>query len=245
MHWGLTRKLLRRCSGHSQRVSGYNVCLSLVSCHIPSNIWRPSLTVKLSHEFRSWHQVRPGLNDTKCFRTFVLLRWQVVLSRDSLWKCCSICKTWELTFHYLSTDISLSIKTLLDEFEALFTENFQFEFPGVSKSFSNLGLFGLSDIQQKCQYPRLFSWKVHLKCGAVDWVTNGRIQSCMLFWRVLSTEKTEFCKYHSLLASSACDDAEAKKSVTIYLKNPPPLRNCWLIPVKEEWSMSSWRNMSL
>ena len=133
----------------------------------------------------------------------------------------------------------------MDEFDALFTEYFQFEFPGISKSFSNLGLFGLSDIQQKCQNPRLFSWKVHLKCGAVDWVTNGRIQSCMLFWRVLSTEKTEFCKYHSLLESSACDDAEAKKSVTIYLKNPPPLRNCWLIPVKEEWSMSFWRNMSL
>ena len=98
----------------------------------------------------------------------------------------------------------------MDEFDALFTEYFQFEFPGISKSFSNLGLFGLSDIQQKCQYPRLFSWKVHLKCGAVDWVTNGRIQSCMLFWRVLSTEKTEFCKYHSLLESSACDDADAK-----------------------------------
>ena len=36
-----------------------------------------------------------------------------------------------------------------------------------------------------------------------------------------------------------------KQTVTIYLKNPPPLWNCWLIPVKEEWSMSFWRNMSL
>ena len=73
------------------------------------------------------------------------------------------------------------LETLMNEFEAIFIEYFQLDYPGIAKWFSNLGHFWLSDIPQKCQYPRFFSWKILLKCGVADWVLDGRIQSCMLF----------------------------------------------------------------